>query len=82
MKEECLASAKIFNDAETKAEQDTEFASSSVKWLKLLRLPYFNPTRFVIIDAMHNLFLGLINQHFQNILVFDSIKIKNQVAWL
>ena len=68
MKEECLASAKIFNDAETKAEQDTEFASSSVKWSELLCLPYFDPTCFVVIDAMHNLFLGLINQHFQNIL--------------
>jgi hypothetical protein len=30
--------------------------------------PYFDPTRFVVIDAMHNLFLGLINEHFQNIL--------------
>jgi hypothetical protein len=44
------------------------FASSGVKWSELLRLPYFDPTRFVVIDAMHNLFLGLINEHFQNTL--------------
>ena len=68
MKEECLASAKAFNDAETKSEQDTAFTSSSVKWSELLHLPYFDPTWFVVIDAMHNLFLGLINKHFQNIL--------------
>ena len=67
-KEECLSSAKAFNDAETKSEQDTAFASSSIKWSELLCLPYFDPTQFVIIDAMHNLFLGLINKHFQNIL--------------
>jgi hypothetical protein len=67
-KEECLASAKTFNEAETKSEQDAAFASSGVKWSELLRLPYFDPTRFVVIDAMHNLFLGLINEHFQNIL--------------
>jgi Transposase family tnp2 len=66
--EECLASAKTFNEAETKSEQDAAFASSGVKWSELLRLPYFDPTRFVVIDAMHNLFLGLINEHFQNIL--------------
>jgi hypothetical protein len=39
-----------------------------VRWSELLRLPYFDPTRFVVIDAMHNLFLGLINKHFQDIL--------------
>ena len=77
-KEECLASAKIFNDAETKAEQHMEFASSGVKWSELLHLPYFDPTRFVIIDAMHNLFLGLINQHFQNILGIQLNKDKEQ----
>jgi hypothetical protein len=76
-KEECLASAKAFNDAETKSEQDTAFACS-VKWSELLRLPYFDPTRFVVIDAMHNLFLGLINEHFQNI--FASITIKRRAA--
>ncbi|KAF8805356.1 hypothetical protein BYT27DRAFT_7224974 [Phlegmacium glaucopus] len=68
MKEECLASAKAFNEAETKSEQDMAFASSGVKWSELLCLPYFDPTRFVVIDPMHNLFLGLINKHFQNIL--------------
>ena len=67
-KEECLVSAKTFNNAETKLEQDAVFASSGVTWSALLRLPYFDPTRFVVIDAMHNLFLGLIKEHFQNIL--------------
>ena len=77
-KEECLASAKTFKDAETKLEQDTAFTTRGVKWSELLRLPYFNPTRFVVIDAMHNLFLGLINQHFQNILGYRLNKDKEQ----
>jgi hypothetical protein len=79
-KEECLASAKAFNDAETKSEQDYAFASSGVKWSELLRLPYFDPTRFVVIDAMHNLFLGLINEHFQNILGIRLDKVKEQTG--
>lgn len=32
------------------------------------RLPYFDPSRFVVVDAMHNLFLGLIHEHFTGIL--------------
>ena len=67
-KKECLASAKAFDNTQTKSEQDTVFASSSVKWSELLCLPYFHATCFVIIDAMHNSFLGLINEHFQDIL--------------
>jgi Transposase family tnp2 len=67
-KEEYLASAKTFHDAETKSEQDAAYASSGIQWSELLCLPYFDPTRFVVIDAMHNLFLGLISEHFQNIL--------------
>lgn len=37
-KEECLASAKAFDNAQTKSEQDAAFASSGVKWSELLRL--------------------------------------------
>jgi len=77
-KEECLASARAFDNAETKPEQDAAFASSGVRWSELLRLPYFDPTRFVVVDAMHNLFLGLINEHFQNILGIRLDKDKEQ----
>src|SRR5271168_4068380 len=67
-KKECMASARALDNAETKPEQDAAFASSGVRWSELLRLPYFDPTRFVVVDAMHNLFLGLIQEHFQGIL--------------
>jgi hypothetical protein len=32
---------------------------TGVKWSELLRLPYFNPVCFTIIDPMHCLFLGI-----------------------
>jgi hypothetical protein len=41
---------------------------SGLRWSELLRLPYFDPSRFVVVDAMHNLFLGLINFHFCDLL--------------
>ena len=30
----------------------------------MLRLPYFDASCFVVVDAMHNLFLGLVQEHF------------------
>ena len=30
-----------------------------VRWSELLRLQYFNPNHFLIIDSMHCLFLGI-----------------------
>ena len=32
---------------------------TGVRWSELLRLPYFDPIRFVTIDPMHCLFLGI-----------------------
>ncbi|EXX65952.1 hypothetical protein RirG_128400 [Rhizophagus irregularis DAOM 197198w] len=32
---------------------------TGVRWSELLRLPYFDPIRFTIIDPMHCLFLGI-----------------------
>ncbi|KAK0436315.1 uncharacterized protein EV420DRAFT_1652614 [Desarmillaria tabescens] len=39
-----------------------------LRWSELLRLKYFDITRFVVVDAMHNLFLGLIKEHFEGVL--------------
>ena len=66
--EETRASAQAYKDSTTGVESEVIFAQTGVRWSELLRLPYFDPTRFVVIDAMHNLFLGLINKHFQDIL--------------
>jgi hypothetical protein len=33
--------------------------SSGVRWSELLRLPYFDPIRFITFDPMHFLFLGI-----------------------
>ena len=34
---------------------------TGVRWSELLRLPYFDPIRFIIVDPMHCLFLGIAN---------------------
>ncbi|KAH9924357.1 hypothetical protein B0H21DRAFT_712451, partial [Amylocystis lapponica] len=43
-----------------------EFAT---RYTELSRLPYFNIIRQVVIDPMHNLFLGLVKTHFYHIWV-------------
>ncbi|KAK0241044.1 hypothetical protein EDD85DRAFT_731715, partial [Armillaria nabsnona] len=48
------------------------YDASGIRWSELLRLPYFDPSRMIIVDSMHNLFLGLLKEHFRSILGFRS----------
>jgi hypothetical protein len=49
-----------------------------LRWSELLRLPYFDPSQFVVLDAMHNLFLGLINFHFCDLLGYHPSSSKKE----
>ena len=69
--DECRAFAEAFKDAETELKAQSFLDMSGVRWSELLRLPYFDPTRFIVVDAMHNLFLGLIKTHITQILGID-----------
>ena len=43
----------------SKHERKQHVSETHVRWSELLRLPYFNPIRFLVVDLMHNLFLGI-----------------------
>lgn len=43
---------------QTKTEQAHKESQYGCRYSVLLKLPYFDPPRMLIIDAMHNLFLG------------------------
>src|SRR5271154_2371137 len=43
----------------SKAARDRFVRQTGVRWSELLRLPYFDPIRFTIVDPMHCLFLGI-----------------------
>lgn len=66
--QDCRRTAKQFRRAGSSPAADRIVASTGVRWSQLLRLPYFDPSRFVVVDAMHNLFLGLIREHYDAIL--------------
>ncbi|KJA21910.1 hypothetical protein HYPSUDRAFT_139897 [Hypholoma sublateritium FD-334 SS-4] len=76
--EEYRASAQRYLDAEDDKERETIFKETGIRWSELLRLPYFDPSRFVVVDAMHNLFLGLIKEHFEILGIRDPEDEKKQ----
>ena len=66
--EEWREAAAEYKTCRNKDEEDTKFDNTGVRWSELLRLPYFDIARCVVVDPMHNLFLGLIKEHFIGIL--------------
>ena len=65
---EHLGAAIRFRDAATLSERDAIFEQFGVRWSELLRLPYWDPTRYALIDAMHNLYLGELQAHCRSVL--------------
>ena len=56
--------AKAHLNAEDEKQRNKTVHTTRIWWFELLHLPYFDPSSFVVIDAMHNLFLGLVWEHF------------------
>ena len=45
-------------DCNTKTKRNQKESEFDCRYSALLKLPYFDPIRMLIIDPMHNLFLG------------------------
>ena len=43
----------------SKDKRKNHVSNTYVRWSEMLRLPYFNPIRHLVIDLMHCLFLGI-----------------------
>jgi hypothetical protein len=72
MCDEHRAAAEEWRNAETKLECNKIFGRHGVRWSELLQLPYWDPVWFVVIDGMHNLFLGVVQYHFRNLITIDK----------
>lgn len=70
---EYLDAANHWREAVSKAERDKVFKETGVRWSELLRLPYWDPTRFLVINGMHNLFLGIVQHHFRDLIIIDKL---------
>ena len=55
--------AEEWQRAATLKERDKIFKAHGVRYSVLLELPYWKPTRYILLDTMHNMFLGLFQRH-------------------
>jgi hypothetical protein len=58
-----LDQSREWQSATTKKERQRIFQDHGVRWSEMMRLPYWDPMRHVVVDGMHNLFLGLVQFH-------------------
>ena len=65
MGEEIHKSAQLYLDAENEKERKEIVTTTRIQWSELYHLPYFDPSHMVVVDCMHNLFLGLVQEHFK-----------------
>jgi hypothetical protein len=66
--------AEAWWDASTLGERDAIFAEYGVCWSELWRLPYWNPSRMLVVDAMHCILEGLVHYHCRHVLEIDAEK--------
>ena len=59
--EEHRRNAENWRLCKSEEERKRYVSSTLVRWTELLRLPYFNPIRHLVVDPMHCLFLGIAN---------------------
>lgn len=65
------AAAKAWRDAETQEERERLMGLHGVRWSELLRLPYWDPTTFTVIDPMHAFYLRLFQHHCRSVWGMD-----------
>ncbi|EIW56992.1 uncharacterized protein TRAVEDRAFT_106431, partial [Trametes versicolor FP-101664 SS1] len=63
--------AEEWKAAPSERRREQLFKISGIRYSTLLDLPYWRPTRYVVIDTMHNLFLGLLQRHCRRIFGMD-----------
>ena len=55
--------AAKWKGASSQSQREKIFKKYGVRWSVLLRLPYWDPPRFTVIDTMHTVLLGHIHRH-------------------
>lgn len=67
-----MADALAWRAEPVMTKKKNMFSRTGVRWSPFLRLPYFHPHQSVIVDGMHNLFLGLARYHVRDFLRIGS----------
>jgi hypothetical protein len=69
--EEHRRHAEDWRNAQTLSEQTRLFKKHGIRWSELLRLPYWDPTKHIVIDSMHGFYLRMFNRHVRDIWGMD-----------
>jgi hypothetical protein len=64
--------AEAWRDAETLKARKKIFSDHGVRWSELWRLPYWDPTRMLVVDSMHCILEGLVHYHCRRVLRIDA----------
>lgn len=70
-REDHCTHSKAWRDARSEAERARVFEAHGIRWSELLRLPYWDPTKFVVIDSMHAFYLRIFHRHIRDIWGMD-----------
>lgn len=62
-----------WQSATTGEEQYKEFQKNGIRWSEMLRLPYWDPTQYVVIDSMHCFYLGLFHRHVREVWGMNAV---------
>ncbi|KDQ55331.1 hypothetical protein JAAARDRAFT_59872 [Jaapia argillacea MUCL 33604] len=69
--EDYLTCTQKWLDAPSAKAREAIFTQFGICWSELLRLPYWDPMKMVVVDAMQNLLLGILKHHFCVVLGID-----------
>ncbi|RXW11541.1 hypothetical protein EST38_g14314 [Candolleomyces aberdarensis] len=63
--------ARLWKQAKTKSAREKIVRTYGVRWSEMLRLPYWNPSLFTMIDSMHAFYLRMFQYHIRDIWGMD-----------
>ena len=73
---------KQVRDCKNMTEATKKESELGVRYSELLRLPYFDPVRMLIIDPMHCLYLGVAKHFFKNVWIEKEVLSTQQLKLL
>ena len=55
-----------WKEAKSTYDREVLFRLNGIRYSELLRLPYWNPILYTVVDTMHNMYLGVLQRHIRD----------------
>jgi len=73
------AKAEAWRNASSRKDQEKIFSANGMRWSELWRLPYWDPSRMLVVNSMHCLLEGVAHLHFRKILKLTELEAETKV---